>query len=321
MPRALTALLVVFAATTALAQAPLDGNAAVATVNGEPIRAAEYYRRLEWFTPNPQSALGNLPVGFQVLRQMVSERMIMQLAKSKDVAPTAPEIEARVAEFYQKNPNLKTQLAEAGRGDADVRTEAANEEAQFKLVTAGVTITDLEVEKRYKDLPSQFEEPQRYKLSVIAVGGDDAIAKVDTALKAGRPFADVAKENSLDVRSRNAGGAYGDVPDTSLPELIRPAIAATPVGGTSAWVKTEQGARLKFLVEKITPAKKLPLDAALKAKIRRTMMLERGNQKNKVAQDLDAATLAATVTFAQPRFQQLYDQIVGQIKAQKAAKG
>ena len=322
MPRALSALALALAATTALAQAPaLDGNATVVTVNGEPIRTVDYVRRMEWFTPNPKSALGNLPVGFQVLRQMVSERMIMQLAKGKSVAPTEPEIDARVAEFYRNNPTLKATLAEAGRGEADVRAEAANEEAQFKLVTAGVTITDLEVEKRYRDLPSQFEEPQKFKLSVVAVGDDAATAKVDAALKAGRPFADVAKENSLDVRSRSAGGAYGEVAETALPETIRPAIAATSVGGTSAWVKTDQGARLKFLVEGVTPAKKLPLDATLRARIRRNMMLERGNQKNKVAQDLDAATLAGKVVFIQPRFQQLYDQILVQIRNQKAPQG
>ena len=311
MRRLLPLLLLAVASAGHAQGTALDPNAVVATVNGEPIKASDYFRRLEWYQVNPQSpfAKANLPVGFQLLRQMISERMILQLAKSRNVAPTGPEIDARVADVYRTSPTLKAQLVDSGRGEDDLRTEMAYEEAQFKLVTAGVTITDQEVEKRYKDLPSQFEEPARYKLRVIAVGDDAAQKTVDDALKAGKPFVDVAKQYSADERTRTSGGDYGEVRDNGIPDAIRAAIVATPAGGSSAWVKTESGARLRFFVERVTPARKIPLDADVKARIRRGMMLERGRTKNDVTKALDDATRAAKVTIAQPQFQKYYAEL------------
>ncbi|RYG21231.1 hypothetical protein EON82_19205, partial [bacterium] len=293
------------------------------TVNGEEIKAAEYYKRMEWFRPEPQSALINMPVGFQVLRQMISERMIVQLAKSKGVAPTAPQIEARLAALYQENPNLKAQLAQAGRSEDDIRADLRNQEAQFNLLTAGITITDLEVEKHYKENPSEFKEPAKYKLRVVAVGDDAGEKSVDAALKAGKSFADVARQYSLDVTTKARGGEYGVVPETALSDESRKAVAITPVGSTTAWVRgpknpvgEQSNARIKFLVEVITPAKNIALDAPMKSRLRRRLMLDKGTIRNKtsVGKDLEAATQAAKVTIAEPQFQQLYSQLLDRVR-------
>ena len=318
MRRAFPLLLVAALATASFAQTPtLDANATVATVNGEAIKAGDYYRRLEWFQTNPQSSFASLPVGFQLLRQMISERMILQLAKSKGVAPTAPEIDARLAELYAQDPTLKAQLASAGRNESEIRSELASQEAQFKLVTAGITITDMEVQKHYQENPSEYREPARYKLSVIAVADDAGQNAADAALKAGKPFAEVAKALSIDPTTKGGGGAYGEVAETQLSDNVLKPIAATAAGSTTGWIKGEgTETRVKFLVAAVTPAKAIPMDAALKTKIRRRLMLDRGNIKNNVAKDLDAATRAATVTIAQPQFQKLYAQILDRAKGQ-----
>lgn len=316
MPRLLPLLLIAALAPAAFAQ-DLDASRTIATVNGEEIKAGEYYRRVEWFRPDPKSSLVNLPVGFQVLRQMISERMILQLAKSKGVVPSAPEIEARIAEAYRENPNLKAQLTETGNTDADLRAQITSQEAQFKLITSGVTITDQEVEKHYKENPSEFREPARYKLRIVAVGDDATEQKVDAALKANRPFADVAKEFSLDATTKMLGGEYGEVPETALADATRQAIEVTPVGSTSVWIKgAGREARVKFYVEAVTPAKTVPLDANLKARLRRRLMLDKGSIRNKndVGKELETATRAANVTIAQPQFQQLYTQLLDRLK-------
>lgn len=316
MRRLLPLLVIAALAPAAVAQEALDPSRTVATVNGEEIKAGEYYRRIEWFRPDAGSSLATLPVGFQVLRQIISERMIVQLAKSKGVAPTAPEIDARVAETYKENPTLKADMAQSGTSDADLRAQIASQEAQFKLVTAGVTITDQELETHYKTYPSEFHEPARYRLRIVAVGDDAAQEKVDAALKAGRTFADVAREFSLDGTTKSLGGEYGEVPETALAEVTRKAIEVTPVGSTSVWIKSDKGARIKFYVEAVIPAKTLPLDAALKARLRRRLMLDKGSLKNKtdVGKELEAATRAAKVTIAQPQFQQYYTQLLERLK-------
>ncbi len=305
------------AAMPALAPAQdLDPNRVIATVNGEEIKAPEYYKRLEWFRPEPQSALVSQPAGFQVLRQIISEKMIVQLAKSKGVLPTTPQIDARVAEIYKENPGLKAQLAEAGRSEADLRSDFLNQESQFNLLTAGLTITDLQVEKYYKDNPDQFKVPKTYKLRMIAVNDDATAKKVDDALKAGKPFADVASDLSMDLTTKARGGEYGEVPETAIADATKKAIEITPVNSTSTWIQGESAARVKFLVEAITPGKVIPLDANLKPKLRRRVMLEQGTARNKdtVSKDLKAATQSAKVVINIPQFQQLYAQLLDRVK-------
>jgi foldase protein PrsA len=315
--RRLLPLLILAAAMPALAPAQdLDPNRVIATVNGEEIKAPEYYRRLEWFRPEPQSALVTQPAGFQVLRQMISERMIVQLAKSKGVMPTTPQIDARVAEIYKENPNLKTQLAEAGRTEADLRSDFLNQEAQFNLLTSGLTITDLQVEKYYKDNPDQFKVPKTYKLRMVAVNDDATAKQVDDSLKLGKSFADVATQFSMDITTKTRGGEYGVVPETALAEATRKAIEITPLNSTTTWVQGGTTARVKFLVEEITPGKVVPLDAELKPKLRRRVMLEQGTARNKdtVSKDLKAATQAAKVVISIPQFQQIYTQLLDRVK-------
>lgn len=301
----------------------LDPNRVVASVNGDEIKALEYYRRLELFRPEPQSALVTQPAGFQVLRQMISERIIRQLAKSKGVAPAAPQIDARVAELYKENPNLKEQLAEAGRTEADVRADFVNQESQFNLLTAGLTITDLQVEKYYKDNPDQFQVPKRYKLRMVAVNDDATAKKVDDALKAGKPFADVATEMSLDLSTKGKGGEYGEVPETALADATKKAIEITPVNSTTTWIQGDSATRVKFMVEAITPGKMIPLDAELKPKLRRRVMLEQGTNRNKatVSKDLEAASESAKVVINIPAFQKLYDQLIDRIRQSKGGQG
>ncbi len=321
MRRLLPFLLVAAASASAFAQDnALDPNQTVATVNGEAVKAGEYYHRLDYFRVNREDPLSPLPVGFQLLRQMIGERVLLQLAKSKGLMPASPEIDARLAELYAQNPNLKAQLLEGGRNDADVRRDLTIEEAQFKLLTAGITITDQEIEKHYKDYPSEFTEPKRYKLRVIAVTDDAGQDRVDAALKGGQAFAAVATSMSADPTTKAQNGLFGDVPESQLSETTRAAVSSTPVGSTSGWVQTNGSeTRVKFLVEAVTPPRTVPLDAALKVRTRRRLMLDRARARNTASQDLDAATRVAVVTILQPGFQKLYSELA--TRAKQAAEG
>lgn len=320
MRRLLPFLLVAAASASALAQdLPTDPGGTVATVNGQAIKAGDFYHRLVFFRVDPTDNLAPLPVGFQLLRQMIGEQVLLQLASTKGVAASGPAIDARVAAMNAENPTLKAQLAEAGQTDADLRNRVAVEEAQFNLLTSGVTITDLEVEKHYRDYPSEFMEPKRYKLRVIAVADDAAQDRVDAALKGGQAFTAVASTYSADPTTKAKGGLFGDIPESSLSETTRAAVSSTPVGATSGWVQTNGSTtRVKFLVEAVTPAHAVPLDATLKTTTRRRLMLDRARIRNTASQELDAATRTAVVTIAQPTFQKLYTELVNRAKQQAA---
>src|SRR5471030_1100048 len=79
----------------ALAQDPavkmVDPGRVVAVVNGDEIKGAEYYRRMEYLE-GVGIRLGNqfaeFPPGFLAIQKIIDERLTFQLAKSKGVYPT-----------------------------------------------------------------------------------------------------------------------------------------------------------------------------------------------------------------------------------------
>ena len=67
----------------------------------------------------------------------------------------------------------------------DLLNQIKLQQAQFKLVTFGITITDQEVDNHYRTNPVMYTEPKRVKLRVIVVDTDAQKDVVDKALAAG----------------------------------------------------------------------------------------------------------------------------------------
>ena len=322
--RNLVGLLVLLsAAATAPAQSNLqDPNTVVATVNGEEIKSPEYVHRMEWYQVDPKNQLAALPNGFLTIKQLISEHLIFQMAKAKGVYPSAPEIDAAEQEEIARVPSLLTDLQKSGRPESDLRYDLAYQLAQFNLQTFGITITDQEVEQHFQQYPTEFTTPKRYKLRVIVVTDDASQATVDKDLAAGKSFSEVAQNRSEDVSKAN-GGEFGEVPETELSTPVRTALSTVKIGQTSAWVRGNQQsdqARVKYLVEDVKASEKQTLDAGLRKRIRRKLMLDRGNVKNQVFKDLKDETLKAKVVINQPQFQRIYDQLLKQLGSTPAGQ-
>ena len=73
----------------------VDPARVVAVINGEEIKGAEYYRRMEYL-PGAGKMLGDrfaeFPPGFMAIEQIITERLVYQLAKQKHCLPTDAEI-------------------------------------------------------------------------------------------------------------------------------------------------------------------------------------------------------------------------------------
>lgn len=267
---------------------PQDGTP-VLTVNGDVIKAVDYYRRMEYL-PGVSRKVGNTvlnyPPGFLTLEVMVTERLVFQLAKQKGVMPTEAEVQTELATMLAENPTLYTDAALTGQTKADVEYQLKYNLAQFKLATLGITITDQEVDTFYARNPEIFSIPKKFKLSVIAVTDEASKSKIDAELAAKKPFAEVAKTYSEDV-TRATGGQFGTVPLVALPVEARSAINATKIGETTAWIAVDKtNVQMKFLLEDVVPGEKLPLDAKTRRQIRRQLMLQKGAVKNDVAREL-----------------------------------
>jgi len=305
-----SALNLVLCAAAAIGFAQVDPNRVVATINGEEIKGAEYYRRME-FLPGVLRKFGNIeamyPPGFLTLEQLITERLVLQLAKEKGVLPTTPEIDQEIRFRMEAFPRLLEDLAERGRTEADLRQDVLLDLAQFKLQTFGVNVTDQDVETVYKNRPQDFTTPKRYKLRVIVAKTEADAAKVDEALKT-KPFAQVARELSAEV-SRFVDGEFGTLPVNGIPGPVREALDKIRVGQTTDWLMGEEQ-RSKFLLEAVIAEQLQPLTPALRRDIRRREMLQRGSVRNNVQAEMRQIRGKARIDIREKVFADAYKDFI-----------
>lgn len=301
------------------AQAPnqpaqmVDPNRVVLVINGEEIKGAEYYRRMEYLE-NVGIRIGNsfseLPPGFITIQKLINERLTFALAKDKGVYPSDQEVDEEIKIRQSDNPKMLNQWIAGGGNIDDLKYKLRVQIAEFKLQTFGITITDSEVEDHYNKNPELYTTPKQLKLRLIAVRNSDDTKVVDQDLAAGKAFSDEATQKSIDI-SKTIGGEYGTIPEYKLDPAAKDALRAIKIGQTSKWLTTTpsggNGTFLKFLLEDIIPPKKLELDASLKRQIRRQMMMDKGTVKNPdVGKELDQVRVKANIDIKQPEFADAY---------------
>jgi hypothetical protein len=310
-------------AVAAISPAQVDPARTIATINGEAIKGSEYYRRME-FLPGVGKRDGDnffeAPPGFLMLEQLITERLVMQLAKQKGVMPSDLEVDAELKTRQEDNPNLLAEWAANGRPAEELKQLIRYELAQFKLATFGITVTDAEVVEHYNTYPTMYTVPKQAKLRVIVVDTAAGKATVDKELAAGKSFSDVATAHSVDV-SKTVGGDYGTVPFSFLNTAAKTAVEAVKIGQATEWVTSNtadnQQRFVKFMLVDVLPEKKLPLDAKLKRTIRRVVMNNRGAVKNDIRKEMNDMRLKAKVEITEPEFATIYKRFVEAYLKQK----
>ncbi len=289
----------------------VDPDRTVATINGTPIKGAEYYRRME-FLPGVGKLMGKsfaeFPPGFLTLDRLFTEKLVTQLAKARGVYPSDLEVAAELKARIQDDPNLLTNWKASGQTEAELNEQIRYELSQFKLATFGVTITDQEVTKFYNEHPTMYTTPKQVKLRVVVVDDPNEKKAVEGELSAGKPFADVAKAHSIDV-GRERGGEFGTVPVTVFSDQMSKAIGETKIGQTTPWLQTKSGEStnyVKFLIEDVIPEKLSPLNDHLKRAIRRQLLTDKGKAKNNLEQEMVEMRKKAKIEISDPAFADVY---------------
>lgn len=313
MTKFLAAALAATLATVSFAQ--VDPARIVATVNGEEIKGGEYYRRMEYL-PGVAKPMGRsyaeFPPGFLTIEQLITERLVFQLAKEKGALPTDLEVDAELKTRQEDNPKYLEQWTANGRTLDELKYQIRYELTQFKIQTFGVTITNQEIDNHYKSAIAQYTMPKQAKLRVIVVQSEGDRDTVDAALKSGKAFPEVAKQYSKDV-SRLQGGEYGTVPYGYLNTQVKTAVEAVKIGQTTGWLtstKDNQTTYLKFLLEDVVPESKLPLDAKLRRNIRRTLMLNVGQNKNNIQKEMVSIRQKAKIDIKDAAFADAYRKFI-----------
>lgn len=311
-------LLVGLMAVAAGASAQVDSSRVVVVINGEEVRGGEYYHRME-FLPNVSrqmgSSLATFPPGFLTIEQLITERLVLQMAKDKGVYPTDPEVQAEIRARLEENPKMVDDFLATGQSRQDLEYQMRIELAQFKLRSFGITITDQEIDQFYKANPVMFTIPKRVNLKVIVVQNAEAKGKVDAELAGTKDFSAVAKEHSVDLTKDN-GGEFGTVPITELNPELRKAVEATKIGQTTDWVGSGE-LFAKFLLAGVTPPETLPLDAKLRRKLRRELMLQRGSVKNDLVKEMAQYRAKAKIDIRQKEFADAWEKFINSYLKEK----
>jgi parvulin-like peptidyl-prolyl isomerase len=318
------ALLMTSAAAT---RAQVDPGKTVATVNGEAIKGEEYYRRME-FLPGIGKKDGDsffeAPPGFLTLEQLITEKLVMQLAKQKGVFPSDLQVQAELKARQEDNPNLLKDWTTNGRTPEELSSQIRFELAQFNIETFGITVTDSEVQKFYTEHPTMYTNPKQDKLRIIVVQDAASRASVDKALAAGTAFADVAKQYSVDI-TKVAGGDLGQVPHDFLSQSAKDALAKVKIGQSTDWISSEtndnQTRFVKFLLVDVVPESKMTLDAKLKRQIRKQRLIDLGQVKNDIRKDMNALRMKAQINITEPEFAAIYKRFIDAYLKQTGATG
>ncbi len=290
----------------ALAFGQADPNRIIATINGEDVKGAEFYRRMEHLS-GVGRMIGNSFIeetpGFWTVEQIATEKLVFGLAKEKGALATDAEVQAELRDRLTLAPTLLQEWTATGQTQADLEHLIRYQLTQFKLQTNGITVTNLEIDKFYKDNQFTYTIPKRVKLRVIVVSDPVKKAQIDVQLQS-KPFPEVAKAMSEDV-SKSNGGEFGTVPLNSLTEAIRRPIEATKIGQTTSWIEAG-GQHIRFLVEDIIPEKLQPLDDNLRKSIRRKLRMDRGRIKNDVTKDMNAFRAKSKIDIKNPKLAESY---------------
>ncbi|RYG43785.1 hypothetical protein EON79_16305 [bacterium] len=298
-----------------MAAAQVDPNRVVAIVNGQEIKGAEYYHRmehLEGIGKRTGNTVAELPPGLWALDQIITERLVLQLAKEKNAYPTDIEVTEEMAVRTKLNPQMTEIWESAGRTKEELRERIRFELAQFKIQTAGITVTDQDIDKFYNENPGEFTSPKTYKMRVISVSDKAGQDAVDADIKAGKAFAEVAKARSTDV-TKSIGGELEPIPVDFMNNATKKAVEAAKLKTTTAWVSTgsdDNPVFVKFYIEEIMMPVKQPMSPELRKAIRKRRLQDLGAVKNNIGREMNEMRKKAKIDVKDPSFAEAYKQLI-----------
>jgi len=175
-------------------------------------------------------------LGLEVPPQDIDDELHYLVATDSSGNTTQSLTDAQFKELYRQK------LDETGFSDAEYR-----EIIRIQLLTYYLE------QYMAQNLPSVFEQVY---LNVIVVANSADAESAKASIEGGESFADVAREVSLDVQTRESGGGYGWVPQGILP--YDSTIFELDIGEVSDPVATNpdspsSGQYVLFMVSEIDP--------------------------------------------------------------------
>ncbi|MBV8074097.1 MAG: peptidylprolyl isomerase [Candidatus Eremiobacteraeota bacterium] len=265
----------------------------IASVNGQKISTAEYDKKLE-----------ASPAGKGVLSQLIQTDLIDQYAKENNINPTDAEINAEVDKIKARYPNgqFEAIVKQQGLTDADVRTIFRQQLILQKAVASQAKpVTDADIKAYYDRNHASLDKPEQVRARHILVPDLKTAQTVESKLKGGAKFEDLAKQYSTDPATKDKGGELGWFGHNQMVGPFDKAAFSLPVGKISDPVKSPFGYHI-IQVEEKKPALKATL-ASSKDQIRQT--LQQQAAQSQIPLFVQQLRAKATITVNDPRFSDL----------------
>ena len=268
----------------------------VATVNGEVLTRADFERELERELAGSTPESGQHPpeevepVKRALLDTLVSRMVLLQEARARNVTVTPEEVDRGVLRLSGDYPSghFNDVLEQGQLSMADLKEREAARLTIEKLfateVYTRVAVTEEELHAEYSAHEASYSEPERVRAAQIVVKTLEDARRVQTQLKAGKKFGDLARKYSLSADAR-VGGDLGLFPRGQMPPAFDAVVFTLGTGQVSDVVETEYGYHL-FKVLEHRPARKLEF-AEVRAPVEARLLAQRrAEAQTKYEQDL-----------------------------------
>jgi parvulin-like peptidyl-prolyl isomerase len=231
-------------ASSASSSAAASPGAVVVTVNGSPVRAGDVE-----LVHAERRLLGQDDDSASALREAIERNLMYREAERLHLEPRAATVRSRLAELessYGGSDALDGALlsAEATRAQLERSvTDGVLRETLRNAKYPDLEATPTEVRAYYRrNRDRLFTRPASVHLGAIEVRTRMVAENAIRLLREGRPFAEVARQLSIDPESKSSGGDIGWILTSSLPPGARGSVARAgtgviekPFSGNGAW--------------------------------------------------------------------------------------
>jgi parvulin-like peptidyl-prolyl isomerase len=303
------ALIVLVAAVVTLTGCGMRG---LIRVNGEKISKDEFYQRLERVPVQTQQ--GPQPAGRYVIQQIISEKLIQQLAKEKGVPASEQQVTRKVDFIKKQNGgDLRRFLGERGMTLDELKQQLALQQAIVNLYTKSVKVSDAEVQAEYNkalNAPgSGLKRPEQVMVSAVITNSKEKMDRAYAMLKKGQEFGAVAMRMSEVPGAKASQGRLDWVArnDRRLPPQVSAAIFALEPGKYTQPMRVDKQWVL-FRADQRRPAKTTAL-AEIKDMLREQIAMAKASKNNAFQKEMTAFAKKSDIVVNADRYKNVPDEL------------
>ncbi|OPY81766.1 MAG: putative peptidyl-prolyl cis-trans isomerase Cbf2 precursor [Syntrophorhabdus sp. PtaU1.Bin153] len=210
----------------------------LATIDGDKITMQEFNKELDKIPMNMKMLVATESGKRNYLDRLIIKKLLLKEA-SKAKIESDKEFQDRLA---------------------DIKEQLLIEQVLKKKITADARQSDEDLKKYYEEHKEEFKKDREINTRHILVKTEEEAKQIQSKLKSGEDFIELAKKYSIDPNAKASGGDIGFHPKgTLLPEYENAAFQLTKVGQTSGIVKTQFGYHI-IRLEGVKPPAYVPFE-------------------------------------------------------------